>query len=373
MKTLLSAAMLWAAEGAIAGGAILIEDGRILAVGPRAAMTAPAGARERDWGAATLAPGLVDIHVHGGAGLDFMTADAAGVRAVARRLARHGVTSFCATTVTAPWDDVLAAVRRLAAAGCDIHLEGPFLSRERRGVHPETQLLAPSPHRLDELWERSRERLRIVTLAPELDGAPEFIAAARARGITVALGHSDATAAQALAGVRAGATHVTHTFNAMRPLHQREPGLLGVALTEPGLTADVIADGEHVDPRLIAMLWRLQGRERTVLISDAISATGCPEGEYALGGITVAVTGGRCLAGGRLAGSVLTLDRAVTNFMRFTGCDWASAWALASRNAARAAGLNRKGQMETGADADLVVLAKDGTVQAAYVAGQQID
>ncbi|MGH9473864.1 MAG: N-acetylglucosamine-6-phosphate deacetylase [Terriglobales bacterium] len=373
MTVLVSAGRVFAPEGTIVGGAVMIEDGRLTAVGPRAAMTAPAGAREQDWGEAALAPGLVDIHVHGGAGLDFMSADAAGVHAVARHLARHGVTSFCATTVTAAWSEVLAAVERLALAGCDIHLEGPFLSRERRGVHPEAELLAPTLERLEALWERSRGRLRIITLAPELDGALEFIAAARARGITVALGHSDASAAQTLAAVQAGATHVTHAFNAMRPLHQREPGLLGVALTEPGLTVDVIADGHHVDPRLVAMLWRLAARQRTVLISDAISATGCPEGEYALGGITVAVAGGRCLAGGRLAGSVLTLDRAVGNFMNFTGCDLATAWNLASGNPARAAGLNQKGQLCAGADADLVVLSQAGAVQAVYVAGQQLD
>lgn len=353
--------------------AVVIEDGCVAAAGARDQVTIPATARIHDYGAAVIAPGFIDLHVHGGAGHDFMTADAAARAAIARHLARHGVTHFLATTMTAPWAATLAAVERLGAAGLGIHLEGPFLSPARCGVHPAADLLAPSPERLQALWERSQGHIRWITLAPELEGAVAFITAAAALGIGVSLGHSDATREQAQAGIAAGARHVTHIFNAMRPLHHRDPGLLGEALMNPRLSAEIIADGIHVDPLLVELFLRLKGPEQAVLVSDGISAAGCGDGTFPLGGLEVTVAAGRCSAGGHLAGSVLTLDQAVRNVMRFAGWTLGAAVRLASANPARLLGLERKGRLNPGADADLAVLSPAGKVLATYVAGQKVD
>jgi N-acetylglucosamine-6-phosphate deacetylase len=370
MKRVLYARRLVTPRELISDAALLLEDGTIAAVGPRATVRVPEGTRSDDYGDAVLAPGLVDIHVHGGAGVDAMDADAAGLAKMRRHLARHGVTSFLATTVTAPWPRILAAVAQLGKTGLGIHMEGPFLSPQRRGVHPEADLLLPSPAQLDEVWERSGGNIRLITLAPELEGAMEFIAAAGRLGIRVSLGHSDASLAQAQAGWRAGAVHVTHTFNAMRPLHQRELGLLGLALAEPSLSAEIIADGLHVDPLLVGMFVRLKAPGAAVLVSDGISATGCGDGQYALGGIGVSVCGNRCTAGGTLAGSVLTLDEAVRNVRTWTGYDWAPAIAMASLNPADLMGWRNKGRLEAGADADVAVFSPNGEILATYVAGK---
>lgn len=370
MKRVLYARQLVTPRETISDAALLLEDGVIAAVGTRATVRVPEGSRSDDYGDAVLAPGLVDIHVHGGAGVDIMDADPAALAQLRHHLARHGVTSFLATTVTAPWPRVLATVERLGKAGLGIHLEGPFLSPQRRGVHPEGDLLLPSLTRLDELWDRSGGNIRLITLAPELEGAREFIAAARRLDIRVSMGHSDASLAQAQAGWRAGAVHVTHTFNAMRPLHQREPGLLGLALAEPSLSAEIIADGLHVDPLLAGMFVRLKAPGAAVLVSDGISAAGCGDGQYTLGGITVTVCGSRCTAGSALAGSVLTLDQAVQNVRAWTGHDWGSAVRMASLNPAELLGWRHKGRLEVGAEADVAVFSPKGEILATYMAGR---
>ncbi|MGH9520321.1 MAG: N-acetylglucosamine-6-phosphate deacetylase [Terriglobales bacterium] len=360
-----------------APGVLLIEDGRITAVGRRDAIEIPRQAQIRDCGGATLAPGFIDLHVHGGGGRDFMQAarerDRGGLEEIRRHLARHGVTTALATTMTAPWEQTLAAMHELARAGWDIHAEGPFLSRRQPGVHPPELLLEPTRERLDQMWDSSQGRLRWITLAPELPGASEFIAAAVARGIGVALGHSDATLEQARAGIAAGARHATHVFNAMRPLHHREPGLLAEVLGNLNLSAEIIADGIHVDPVVVNLFLRLKGENLAVLVSDGISAAGCGDGEFLLGELQVEVKNGRCLLGDKLAGSVLTLDAAVQNIVRWSGWPIEKAVQLATLNPANALGLKQKGRLEIGADADLVELSPQGGVMATYVAGQQVN
>ncbi|HVB39378.1 MAG TPA: N-acetylglucosamine-6-phosphate deacetylase [Terriglobales bacterium] len=368
----LIAASLIAPQGVIAPAVLVMQDGRITAVGTPATTALAPGTRVGDLGEAVLAPGFIDLHVHGGAGIDLMAADSTGVAAFTRHLAAHGVTSFLATTVTAPWEATLRAVERLAAVSLGLHLEGPFLSAERRGVHPESDLLPPTPARLTQLWEAAQGRIRLITIAPELEGALDFIAAASARGIRISLGHSAASRAQAQAGIRAGARHVTHTFNAMNPLHHRDPGLLGEALMNPALSAEIIADGIHVDPLLVQMFFRLKGPERAILVSDALSAAGCGDGRYQLGAMAVEVKAGHCIHEGRLAGSVLTLDQAVRNAMTLGGSSLPAAVAMATRNPAALLGLTHKGRLEVGADADIVVLSPAGEVQATYIAGMQV-
>ncbi len=372
MTMVLRARRLLTPLQAIDDATLVIEGGRIVAVGRRDEVAAPAGAHQEDFGDAVLTPGYVDVHVHGGGGFDLMRGDAEAIAGTARHLAQHGVTSYLATTVTAPWERTLEAVGRLVRAGEGIHLEGPFLSPKRRGVHPEAELLLPTPERLDALWERGQGRIRMITLAPELKGAAEFIAAASARGICVSMGHSDATLAEARAGMAAGARHVTHTFNAMRPLHQREPGLLGLALSDPALSAEIIADGIHVAPELTGMFLRMKAPGRAVLVSDGISASGCGDGEFTLGAIKVEVARGCCRHEGALAGSVLTLDQAVRHAMKFGGLELAAAVRMATLNPAALVGLERKGRLEAEMDADVLVLSATGEVKAVFQGGQRL-
>jgi N-acetylglucosamine-6-phosphate deacetylase len=329
-------------------------------------------------------PGFFDVHIHGAAGCDVMRASGSELERMEAFLVRQGVTSYFPTTVTAGLDVTLSALERLAnaiessprnekrARPLGIHLEGPFLSYRKRGVHPPEDLVGPSIAFFDKLWQASRGQVRMMTIAPELDCAEEVIAEAAKRGVCVSIGHSDADLEQARRGIKAGARHATHTFNAMRALDHRDPGILGEVLTNREVSADVIADGIHVDPRIVDLIYRAKGAENFVLITDAISATGMPEGRYRLGPIEVEVKDGRCLYGGNLAGSVLTMDRAVRNAMKFAGLNLQQAVRAASTNPARVAGMPTKGVIEAGADADFVVLAPDGEVRATIIAGELV-
>jgi N-acetylglucosamine-6-phosphate deacetylase len=221
----------------------------------------------------------------------------------------------------------------------------------------------------EQFWQAARGRIRVITIAPELEGACDVIAQAANRGVCVSLGHSNATLAEARTGIAAGGRHVTHTFNAMRPLNHRDPGILGEALTNPNLSADIIADGIHLDPVVVKLFLRAKGPENTVLITDAISATGMPDGKYQLGSIEVQVKQGKCLANGALAGSVLTMDVAVRNVMNFGGWDLQPALCAATLNPARVSRLANSGRLQAGAEADLVVLSPAGEVKTAIVRG----
>jgi N-acetylglucosamine-6-phosphate deacetylase len=365
---------------------LLVEDHLIVEAGSRATRQVPEGIRVVDFGDAVLAPGFVDIHIHGGAGRDLMEADTSAIAAVEQLLFRHGVTSYFPTTVTAPLDLTRSALDRLAnaiesasrddgsrrqrARPLGIHLEGPFLSHVRRGAHPPENLLLPTLPTFDRFWQAARGHIRLLTIAPELEGAREVIAEAARRGVCVSIGHSDADLNCSRAAVAAGARHATHTFNAMRPLDHRAPGILGEVLTDSRLSADIIADGIHLDPAIVELFLKAKGPDAAVLITDAISATGMPEGSYRLGTFEVEVKNGRCLVGGKLAGSVLTMDRAVRNVMQFAHWDLQQALRLATLNPARVAGLANRGKIEAGAEADFVVLSPSGEVKSAIVRGQ---
>jgi N-acetylglucosamine-6-phosphate deacetylase len=364
---------------------LLVEDHAIVECVSRTARPIPQRARVVDFGDAILAPGFVDIHIHGGAGHDLMAADASGLSAVEQLLFKHGVTSYFPTTVTAPLDQTWSALDRLAdaiegasrndgshakrAQPLGIHLEGPFLSHARRGAHPPANLLAPTLPTFDRFWQAARGHIRVMTIAPELEGAREVIAEAARRGVCVSLGHSDSDMNSTRAAVAAGARHATHTFNAMRPLDHRDPGIVGEVLTDSRLSADIIADGIHLDPAIVELFLKAKGADGAVLITDAISATGMPEGRYRLGTFEVEVKNGRCLVDGKLAGSVLTMDRAVRNVMQFARWDLQQALRLATLNPARVAGLANRGKLETGADADFVVLSPRGEVRSTIIRG----
>jgi N-acetylglucosamine-6-phosphate deacetylase len=383
LATVLLARQLLTPLQSIENAVLLIEDGRITAVGPLDHLAIPSHARIVDFGDAVLAPGFIDIHIHGGAGYDVMEGSDASLAAVERLMTKHGVTSYCPTTVTAPIDTTLRSLDALGKASANastgdgtrarplgIHLEGPFLSHAKRGVHPPQLLQSASRELFDQMWQAAAGHVKVLTIAPELDGALDLISAATRRGVVASLGHSDASLSQAQAAVEAGARHATHTFNAMRPLDHRSPGLLGSVLTDDRLTADIIVDGIHVDPAVVDLFVRAKGLDLAVLITDAISATGMPDGTYTLGGFQVVVRDGRCEADGRLAGSVLTLDRAVRNTMQFARLQLQHAVRMATLNPARVLGIqDRKGTLTAGADADIVVLTPSGEVVRTIVGG----
>jgi N-acetylglucosamine-6-phosphate deacetylase len=260
--------------------------------------------------------------------------------------------------------------RRRRAQPLGIHLEGPFLSHVRRGAHPLENLLPPTVETFNRLWQAARGHIRILTIAPELDGALEVIAEAARRGVCVSIGHSNADLKSAIAGVAAGARHATHTFNAMRPLDHREPGIVGEVLTDPQLSADIVVDGIHLDPMIVRLFLKSKGPDKSVLITDAISATGMPDGHYRLGTFEVEVKNGRCLVDGKLAGSVLAMDRAVRNVMQFAHWDLQQTLRLATLNPARVAGLANRGKLATGAEADFIVLSPSGEVRKTIIHGE---
>jgi len=381
----LTASRLYTPLESIEQPVVLIDGGRIVDVGRRNTRPLPPGAQQIDFPDSILAPGYVDIHIHGGAGHDVMETDPAALPAVEQLLAKHGVTSYLPTTVTASGDHILAALDRLATAienaerdsgsrglraqPVGIHLEGPFISFARRGVHPPQDLLSPTLPVFERFWQASRGRIRVITMAPELEGARELIAEAARRGVCVSLGHSDANLHDTRAAVEAGARHATHAFNAMRPLGHREPGIVAAVLTDSRLSADIIADGIHLDPTIVELFLKAKGPDLAVLITDATSATGMPDGRYRLGWFEVEVKDGMCTAEGKLAGSVLTMDRAVRNVTKFAGWGLQQALRLATLNPSQVVGLSSRGKLEAGREADIVVLNPNGEVRTTFIHG----
>jgi N-acetylglucosamine-6-phosphate deacetylase len=382
--TIFTSEVLYTPERVIREAAILVEDGKIARVGPRSALEAASSQRIFDFDDSAIVPGFIDLHNHGGVGCDVMRGSVSDRKRMEGFLASHGTAAYFPTTVTAPIDVILSALEQLADAiegGDDragrakplgIHLEGPFLSHAKRGVHQAKDLLPPTIGAFERFWQSARGHLRMMTIAPEVDGAEEVIAEAARRGVCVSLGHSDANLEQARRGFKAGGRHATHTFNAMRPLDHKDPGILGEVLTNNGMTADVIADGIHVHPEAVDLLVRAKGIENVALITDALSATGMPDGKYVLGTMEVEVKDRRCLHNGTLAGSVLTLDQAVRNVMEFAHLDLQQAVRAATLNPAKAAGILGKGTIDPGADADFVVLTAKGEVKATVIAGEVV-
>jgi len=364
---------------------LLLEGSSVVEVTSTTRREVPRNCRVVDFGDGILAPGLVDLHIHGGAGHDVMEPAPDALACVERLLAHHGVSSYFPTTVTAPLDLTFSVLQRLAdaieqaehdqttgelrARPLGIHLEGPFLSHSKRGVHPPENLLAPDPVIFEKFWQSSRGKIRLLTIAPELPGALQVIEQAVSRGVCVSLGHSDADLDSTRAAVAAGARHATHTFNAMRPLGHRDPGILGEVLSDPRVSADIIADGVHVDPTVVQLFLKAKGPDAAVLITDANAATGMPDGRYRLGPFDFEVLEGRCLSNGKLAGSVLTMDRAIRNVVKFAGWNLQQAVRLATLNPARVTGAPNQGELKAGVPADLVVLTPEGKVRNTIIRG----
>ncbi|WP_114210676.1 N-acetylglucosamine-6-phosphate deacetylase [Acidisarcina polymorpha] len=388
MKTVFKARKLFSPLETLEQAVVVVEDGMITSLSSQAERDLPADAEIIDFQDGVIAPAYFDQHVHGSGGFDVMEATEEALVGVSRFLGRHGVAGYLATTVTASMDATLKSLSGLArlieaaqdrvdpgaatALPVGIHLEGPFLSHEKRGVHSPELLLTPTVALFDRFWQAAEGRIRLITIAPELPNAAEVIAHATARGVRVSIGHSNATAEFAQAAIAAGAVSATHTFNAMRQLEHRDPGILGVVLDDGALFAEIICDGHHVMPMVVRLFWKAKGAGRAILITDGISASGMPDGLYKLGNLDVVVKDGQCTSGGSIAGSTLTMDRAVSNFHEFTGAPLAEVAGLAGRNPARMLGLeDRFGSLEVGRRADFVVLGEGGVLRESVLDGRR--
>ncbi|MCG0274939.1 MAG: N-acetylglucosamine-6-phosphate deacetylase [Thermosediminibacteraceae bacterium] len=362
---------------------VLIQDGKIEEIKKG---KIPEGNYDRvvDAQGNYLSPGFIDIHNHGSYGKDFMEATSDALETIAKFHLKNGVTGFLATVLTSPIEEMKKAIKAAAdymgvqrvdkgmAALLGIYVEGPYFSLEKKGAQPAEYIKRPDINELKELLAASGNGVKVVSLAPEVEGAEKAISFLREKGITVAMGHTNATYDEAKRGIDLGITLATHTFNGMRGFDHREPGASGAALTDDRVYCEVICDGIHLHPAVVDLIIRAKGRDKIVLVSDAMMAAGLPDGEYTLGGQKVFVRNGEArLKDGTLAGSTLTLDRAVRYLVKTLGVPVQDAVRMASLNPARLIGLSRKkGSIEVGKDADLVIFDGDLRIKSVVIGGK---
>jgi N-acetylglucosamine-6-phosphate deacetylase len=381
--TLLHAGRAYTSSEELHDVAIVIRDGVIESVGPRSGVSLPAGATEVQATDLIATPGFVDVHIHGAGGHDVMEGTDDALKAVAKMIASHGSTSFLATTVTANPDAICKSSEGIAkyialqhqaadsrAEVLGIHFEGPFISPVRRGVHPPEWIHLPSADMLAKFIEAAGGHAQLITIAPELLGAMPCIEAARNAGLVVGMGHTDANYEQARAAIAHGVHHAIHVYNAMRPFSHRDSGVIGAVLTSPEVTAELIADGIHVEDIAMKMLLQAKGAAGVILISDGTAATGMPDGKYMLGEMEVTVSGGVCRnSEGKLAGSALTLDRSLRNIVKL-GIPVGDALRMLTLNPAKLLGIEfKKGSLRAGADADILLLDSALNVTEVYTRG----
>lgn len=373
---LLEDASLCTAEGGLQQGWVLIRDERIQQVGT--GMAPDVDAQRLPLEGKILTPGLIDLHVHGAMGCDTMDASAESLREMSRFFAHHGVTGYLPTTVAAPARQISAALATVAEAmrerpdGAGIlgaHLESPYIAKERAGAQDTAQVRKPQPAEYEAFLASGV--VRILTLAPEVPGCEALIQAACKANIVVSAGHTRATFEDMERAVALGLSHVTHLFNGMEPLHHREPGAVGAALTMEALSCELIADNIHIHPAVLRLAIQAKGVGNIALITDAMRGTGMPDGDYELGSQRVMVRGGVArLPGGALAGSTLTLDRAVQQAMTAAGLPFCKAITMATATPARVLGLRNKGAIASGMDADLTVWDESLRVVLTLVSGR---
>jgi N-acetylglucosamine-6-phosphate deacetylase len=381
MQTCIRGGRIVTPQRVINDAVVMIEDDKIMAIEPvQQIATSPAEMEVVDAEGLLVLPGLIDIHVHGSAGYDVMDATPESLVEISRFLLRQGVTAYLPTTITNPAEaldrvfDNIADTRAVedGAQPLGVHMEGPYLNPAFCGAQPAEWLRNPDAA----VYQRwlSSGMVRSVTVAPELPGALEFIHKGISQGIRFSAGHTAASYEQMREAVESGLTRVTHTFNGMPGLHHRNPGVLGAALTDERVFCEVIADGVHVHPAVLQLLVRVKGAEGVILVTDAMRAAGLEDGEYDLGGQKVSVQSGvaRTAAGG-LAGSTLTLNRAIANMIALVGLPLNEAVMMATASPAAALGLSgRKGVIQPGADADLILVDSSFNLKTAFLAGKRV-
>jgi N-acetylglucosamine-6-phosphate deacetylase len=366
-------------SGVIDPGDVVVDrEGRIATVAESDATDAPEDAAVIDAAGCWVTAGFIDIQINGGHGID-LTTEPERADELGRYLPRYGVTAFVPTIITCREEQRAAALRWWAgrdgptggpaAVPLGLHLEGPMLAAARRGAHPRDLLREPDPGLIDG-WTREAGVV-LATLAPELPGALELITTLTERGVVIAIGHTDCTAQEFAAGVGVGARYVTHLFNGMRPFAHRDPGPIGATLADEAVVAGLICDGIHVDPIAVRMAWRALGPDHLNLVTDAVAVLGTEPGASRLGSVDITVDGGGVRTGGGvLAGSDLSLDRAVRNLIAFTGCSVADAVRTVTATPARLLGVAERGALRPDARGDVAVLDADLHVVATVVGGE---
>lgn len=369
----------------VENGIVLCEEGRIRFVGPSSEAAPEPGSQIVDAGGCIVMPGFIDTHFHGSGGDDVMANGAEGIRRISRALLKFGTTGYLATTIAARHAELMKTIEdtiaaetadnqtREAAEVLGLHVEGPYINLKFKGAQPSEGIRDPNFDECRELLSAAGGRIKIMTMAPELPGGMELIRFLKANGVEASLGHSEADYDTALQAIDAGATRATHLYNAMSGVHHRKPGLASACLNEPGIQAELICDGVHVHPRMAQLAWRTKGKDGLTLITDATAAQGVGDGIFTLGDFQIQVRGPLCtlMDSVTIAGSVLTMNRAVGNAIGFTGMSLIDAAQTASLAPARVCGVaDRKGSIEVGKDADLVVLNSDFSVSHTIRAGR---
>jgi len=324
-----------------------------------------------------ISPGFIDVHIHGSFGRDVIDGESESLEIISQFIAKHGTTGFLPTIVTAPLKDMRKSVENIenfierknfnGAKILGIHLEGPFLNAKYKGAQREDCLLPPKIEYLEELIS---ENLKLMTIAPEIEGSFDIIRYLSKRNVKISAGHTDATAEIIEHAISLGLSHVTHLFNGMRPLHHRDPGIIGVSLINDQLSVEIIADGYHLADHILTLVTKVKPKEKVILITDAIEAAGLPDGDYELSKQKVIVKNGKAtLENGTLAGSSLTLNKAVKNMVERAKLDIKDAVFMASYSPAKFLGLENKGSIEVGKDADITVFDKNFDVAFTMVEG----
>lgn len=362
-------------NGAFCAADMVVEGERIASVGNAASGDV------LDLTGYHVLPGLIDTHVHGGDGYDTMDCTREAVRGMSMYQLTAGVTTFCPTTVTSPMDKTELALRTVAdcmdeglpgAKSAGVYLEGPYINPMMKGAHPEEFIRNLNIDELARLLETSRGTIRTVALAPEKPGAPEAVEYLVKRGVTVTLGHSNATYEETMACIQRGARAAVHIYNAMRPLHHREPGILGAALSTDGFAVEAICDGIHVHPKSMELVMRCKRPEDVVLITDCLCAGGMADGQYKLGELAIRVENGiaRTL-GGALAGSTMKLAKALYNVEQLMGVPFETAVRFATENPARQLGIfDKVGSLAAGKYADMIAVDESCNVVLTMVSGK---
>ena len=330
-----------------------------------------------DGGGAYLSPGFINIHIHGAGGMDTMDATIESLAKISKSIIKDGVTSYLPTTMTMKIDNIFKALKNIkkylekSTAGAQVigvHLEGPFISEEKKGAQPEEYIINPSP----DLFNDYLDIIKIMTLAVEKEGAFELIEKIHKKGIVSSLGHSEAEYEEVMEAQSCGLSLITHLYNAMTGLHHRKPGVVGAALNSE-LSCEIIADGIHIDPAVLELTAKIKTADQLILVTDSMEASGLEAGEYCFGGQKVKVENGSArLEDGTLAGSVLTMDQAVRNMLKFSNLELEEVIKMATLNPARLLNMDYKiGQIKVGLQADFVLLDKNLTVKDVYLKGQR--